>query len=64
MTTEQKNFLIICLIVCTLFSLVETVVLYVIGFTKVNDVLYQLILLGVLDSMQVGFMMLLQRFRR
>lgn len=64
MTTEQRNFLIICVIVCTIFSLIETVVLYVIGFTHVNDVLYQLFLLAVLDTMQVAFMTLLQRFRQ
>lgn len=64
MTVEQRNFLIICSIVCSFFSFVETVVLYAVGFTRVNDVVYQLCLLGILDVMQIAFMMILQRFRQ
>lgn len=63
MTADQRKFLIVCSIVCTIFALVETVVLYTIGFTQVNDFTYQLFLMGVLDVMQIGFMMVLQRMR-
>lgn len=62
MTKEQRTFLIVVAIVCTIFSLVEVVILYMIGFTQVKDFLYQLFLMAVLDVMQIAFMMVLQRF--